>query len=213
MTDRRHETRRIYEELQAAATDADAAGRDVNDGEADGDDAPDDEMSRVQRSEQQALWVDIQVRQAMSAGEFDDLPGSGKPIRGLGGTHDPEWWVKQKLEREQITGLGPPALLLRREDSELDGRLDRETTEAGVRRVVEDFNRRVVEARRQLLGGPPVITATRDADREVANWRERIVARKERQRAALADGSDDAGDGARTVENVQGRRRWWRRGP
>jgi len=207
MNDRRQEARRLYEELQADADDApEPAGGDP------ADEAVDDDLSRIQRSEQQALWVDIQVRQAMSAGEFDDLPGSGQPIRGLGGTHDPEWWVKQKLEREQISGLGPPALLLRREDAELDDRIDREGTEAGVRRVVEDFNRRVVDARRQLLGGPPVITATRDADREVERWRQRIADRKDSQRAALAR-SRGQELGTRQVEQEQGgRRRWWRRG-
>src|SRR5574339_584826 len=108
------------------------------------DDAP------AQRMEQQTLWVDLQVRKAMERGEFDNLPGAGKPIKGLGGTHDPDWWVKNLVERERITGVLPPALALRKEDAELDATLDRETTEEGVRRTVADFNRRVVEARRQL---------------------------------------------------------------
>jgi hypothetical protein len=126
------------------------------------DDAP------AQRMEQQALWVEHQVRRAMDRGDFDDLPGAGKPIKGLGSTHDPEWWVKNLVERERITGVLPPALALRKEDAELDANLDRETTEDGVRRAVADFNRRVVEARRQLQGGPPVITPTRDEDAAVA---------------------------------------------
>ena len=36
------------------------------------------------RIEQQQTWVDLQVRQAMERGDFDDLPGTGKPIRDLG---------------------------------------------------------------------------------------------------------------------------------
>jgi len=55
----------------------------------------------------------------------------------------------------------------------MDETLDRESDEAGVRRVVEDFNARVVDARRQLTGGPPVVTPTRDVDAEVRRWRER----------------------------------------
>ena len=27
-------------------------------------------------------------------GEFDNLPGAGKPLPGLDGTDDPDWWVK-----------------------------------------------------------------------------------------------------------------------
>ncbi len=141
-----------------------------------------DDSAPAQRMEQQTLWVDLQVRRAMERGEFDDLPGAGKPIRGLDGPHDPDWWVKGLIEREQITGVLPPALALRTEDAELAGVLDREATEEGVRRVVGDFNRRVVEARRQLLGGPPVVTATRDVDAELAAWRGRREERRARQR-------------------------------
>ena len=91
--------------------------------------------------------------QGDGAREFDDLPGAGKPIRGLDGNHDPNWWVKSLIEREQITGVLPPALALRKEDAELDGALDREASEDEVRRAVEDFNRRVVDARRRCSAG------------------------------------------------------------
>jgi hypothetical protein len=159
------------------------------------DDAP------AQRMEQKALWVDLQIRRAMERGEFDNLAGAGKPIRGLNGTHDPNWWVKSLIEREQITGVLPPALGLRREDAELDAVIDREGTEEGVRRVVEDFNRRVVDARRQLLGGPPVVTATRDVDQEVVAWRVRLAERRRRQREQLQE----------AVEPPARPRRWFRR--
>ncbi|MGH3496704.1 MAG: DUF1992 domain-containing protein, partial [Nocardioidaceae bacterium] len=147
-----------------------------------------DDSAAGQRLEHQTLWVDLQVRQAMARGEFDNLPGTGKPIRGLGGTHDPDWWVKSLIEREKITGVLPPALGLRKEDAELDAVLDREATEEGVRGIVADFNERVVAARRQLLGGPPVITPTRDAEQEVAAWRER----RDRRRAELRRRRDEA---------------------
>lgn len=168
--------------------------------------AEDDEDLAARRIGQQTLWVDLQVRRAMERGEFDDLPGAGKPIKGLGSTHDPDWWVKNLIERERITGVLPPALALRKEDGELDAVLDRETTEDGVRRVVRDFNRRVVEARRQLQGGPPVITPTRDEDGEVVAWRARRVERRARQRQQLESASAES-----AVREGTGRR-WWRRG-
>ena len=129
------------------------------------------------RIEHQASWVDQQVRVAMAKGEFDNLPGAGKPIRDLGGEHDPDWWVRKLVEREQITGVLPPALALRKEDAELDHVLDKESAEKVVRDLLEDFNRRIVEARRQLQGGPPVITKTRDVAAEVGAWRRRRAAR------------------------------------
>ena len=163
----------------------------------------DDDAARA-RFENQHLWVDLKIRQAMARGEFDNLPGTGKPLR-LPDQHDPDWWVKGLIERERLTGVLPPALALRKEDAELDGALDRETSEEGVRRAVADFNRRVVEARRQLTGGPPVVTPTRDEDAEVAAWRARLVERRERQRRALDEASGASGVPA-------GRRhRWWHR--
>jgi len=138
------------------------------------------------RIREQHLWVDAQVREAMARGDFDDLAGAGQPIRDLGASHDPDWWVKRLVEREQLTGIAPPAILLRREDAELDALLDRETAESEVRRLVADFNRRVVEARRQLQGGPPVVTRTRDVDAEVAAWAARREQRRAAQRALAA---------------------------
>ena len=130
----------------------------------------------------------------MARGDFDDLPGAGKPLGDLGSPHDRDWWLKRLIEREQITGVLPPALMLRKEDAELDAQLDRELAETEVRRIVEDFNRRVVEARRQLQGGPPVVTPTREVDEEVRRWRERQRERTARARAAAraAARSDDA---------------------
>ncbi|MGH1563224.1 DUF1992 domain-containing protein [Mumia sp. DW29H23] len=127
---------------------------------------------------QQASYVDQQIRAAMARGEFDDLPLHGKPIPGLGDAHDPDWWVKRLIDREHITGVLPEALQLRKDDAALDATLDRLGAETAVREAVEAFNRRVVEARRQLRGGPPVITPPRDVDAEVRRWSERRRARR-----------------------------------
>ena len=125
------------------------------------------------RIDQQARWVDLQIQQAMARGEFDDLPGTGKPIKDLGAQHDPDWWVKRLIERERITGVLPPALQLRKDDAELDRRLDRVTSEREVRERVEEFNARVLRARYTPVDGPPLITQPRDVDATVAAWRER----------------------------------------
>jgi hypothetical protein len=149
-----------------------------------------------------AAYVETAIQQAIRRGEFDGLPGAGKPLEGLTGRHDADWWIRRKIEREQLTGLGPPALTLRVEDAEFEARLDRLHRESEVREAVEDFNRRVIEARRQLLGGPPVVTSTRDADGEVRGWRER---RDDRQRRA-AEERERLEDAQRTVRPT-----WWRR--
>jgi hypothetical protein len=150
-----------------------------------------DDNAASQRMEQRTLWAELQVRRAMERGDFDDLPGAGKPLQ-LPDRHDPDWWVKRLIEREKLTGVAPPAIALRKEDAELDEALDREGSEEGVRRVVVDFNRRVVEARRQLQGGPPVVTPLRDADAEVAGWRARRNERRERNRRLVAEEAEAA---------------------
>lgn len=124
-----------------------------------------------------AAFIETAIQVAIRRGEFDDLPGAGKPLEGLGTHHDPDWWIRRKIETENLTGLGPPAILLRSEDRDLDDQLDLLGREPDVRDVLEDFNRRVREARRQLQGGPPVVTSPRDIDAEVVAWAERRAAR------------------------------------
>ena len=124
-----------------------------------------------------AARAEYLVRDAMAQGKFDNLKYAGKPIPGLGDSYDPDWWVKGLIQRENISGLGPAAILLRAEDAELDATLDAQYTEQQARDLLQDFNRRVIDARRQLQGGPPVITKTRDVDEELERWRSRRAAR------------------------------------
>lgn len=136
------------------------------------------EGARDRRLEYQARWVDLQVQRAIEHGEFDNLPGTGKPIPDLDTTHDPDWWLKRLIEREHITGVLPAALALRVEDTGLNDVLDAEPSERHVRELLDDFNARIMAARRQLQGGPPVITPTRDVEAEVAAWRHRRQTRR-----------------------------------
>jgi hypothetical protein len=166
---------------------------------------PDGKAAAAARMAQQHTWVDLQVRQAMDRGDFDDLPGAGKPIKDLGESHDPNWWLKKLVEREHIAVL-PPSLALRKEDAELDETLDRLNTEAEVRRHVTDFNERVVAARYRLPEGPPLVTMPRDVDVTVEAWRDRRTARLAEQRRKARE--------ALATERAEPRRRkrWWRRG-
>ncbi|MBN9177454.1 MAG: DUF1992 domain-containing protein [Microbacterium sp.] len=149
-----------------------------------------------------AAYIETAIQQAIRRGEFDDLPGAGKPIDGLGTHHDPDWWIRRKIQSENIEGLGPPALRLRVEHAEMAERLDALTREADVREHVTDFNARVRRARMQLQGGPPVVTPEHDVDAEVAAWVERRVAR-----AAAATPATDAPHEPR----CEPRRGWFRR--
>lgn len=170
--------------------------------------AQDDRTGRsaaAARMHDKASWVDQQIRVAMARGEFDDLPGQGKPIADLGSQHDPDWWLKKLIEREQISGVLPPALQLRKEDAELDARLDTYNVPTEVRREVEEFNARVIKARYTPVDGPPLITQPRDVDAELAAWTARRAARMAARRTT------QPAPAAGSVVNPV-RRRWFRRG-
>ncbi|MFZ7086480.1 DUF1992 domain-containing protein [Curtobacterium sp. RRHDQ10] len=159
---------------------------------------------RLQGARDMVAQANHLVEQAEAQGAFEHNPLRGRPLPDNDGRHDPDWWIKRFVERENLTGLGPPALALRKEDAELDDRLDGLGTEQAVREAVEDFDARVVEARRQLLGGPPVITRVRDVEVEVSRWLDRREARLAAERSAAAEQA--VADAAE-----RRRRRWWRR--
>ncbi|WP_233205700.1 DUF1992 domain-containing protein [Cryobacterium sp. Y82] len=154
--------------------EADSAATEEND--------PEQNTAGQSMMEARAQYVEMAIQQAIRRGEFDNLPGAGKPLANLERGYDPDWWIRQKIESEKITGLGPPALTLRTENAELDARLDSVQSEAAVTEILRDFNSRVVAARRQLQGGPPVVTPTRDLAEQLDLWRERRAARGEAAR-------------------------------
>lgn len=43
--------------------------------------------------------VEQRIREAMERGEFDDLPGAGKPLPTAGEPYDEMWWVKKFIAR------------------------------------------------------------------------------------------------------------------
>ena len=111
------------------------------------------------------------IREAMERGEFDNLPGQGKPLDLS--DRDPNWWVKGLLEREQLRMPLPTSLQLRREAKEIDETVADCRTESAVRDVVDALNERILDSHRRRVDGPPVITAKVDVDAVVARWRER----------------------------------------
>ena len=115
--------------------------------------------------------LDRQIREAVERGEFENLPGSGRPLPGYGEGYDEEWWLKDLVRRENITGALPTSLMLRREIEELAQTLAKRKTEASVRAYLEDLNERIRRAQRGHVNGPPVVLSTVDVDAAVLAWR------------------------------------------
>ncbi|MFI6027378.1 DUF1992 domain-containing protein [Amycolatopsis magusensis] len=117
-------------------------------------------------------WVDRQIRTAQERGDFDDLPGTGKPLPGLRGPRDEHWWLKDYLRREGVPAgaLLPESLLLRKELERLPEAVRELRTEHEVREHVRVLNHRIAEWMR-MPTGPRVPVGLADADEVVERWR------------------------------------------
>ena len=117
-------------------------------------------------------WTDRLIREAQERGEFDDLPGAGKPIPGIEKPFSAERWAIELVRREggDTSALLPPLLALRRERAALLEALAELPSEAAVRGVVADFNGRLLDQYRLPPVGPQVAVGVLDPDETVATW-------------------------------------------
>lgn len=142
--------------------------------------------------------VDEQIRKAMEAGQFDDLPGAGKPLK-LPPHHDENWWIRSKLRAEGVStdALLPSSLRLRKEIEGLDDAVRGLRDEDTVRALVAELDRRVVDHLRAPTG-PSVPIRRPSADAVVERWREARAASGPTPRPTAPP-------------PPQRRRPWWRR--
>jgi DnaJ homologue, subfamily C, member 28, conserved domain len=115
-------------------------------------------------------WIDAQIRVAREQGAFDNLPGAGKPLPNLGQEYDPLWWVKQLVQREQVSILPPSLELLRKVEKELAA-IEKLDDEATVRRRLAALNVEIAKVNATVVEGPPTRLGTLDVDQIVARWR------------------------------------------
>jgi hypothetical protein len=151
--------------------------------------------------------IDRQIRMAQERGDFDDLPGKGKPLAGLDGPDDENWWVRRFVEREGVPAeaLLPTPLQLRKEAERLPETVRDLPTEEAVRAIVSELNRRIVEWLR-APSGPAVPLRPVNADEIVGTWR----AANERRAASPAP--DTKGGALPEREGADAPRQpWWRR--
>ena len=151
-------------------------------------------------------WVDQQINEAAERGAFDNLPGAGKPLpRGETGG---DAWLRNYLAREGVAAdeLLPTPLKLRKERERLAETVSGLRTEAEVRDVVRDLNRRIMEWRR-IPTGPSIFLSLMGEETMVSRWRQG-------QSAAPATPIPIAAVPARPRTSQPGKpswRRWWHR--
>jgi Domain of unknown function (DUF1992) len=115
-------------------------------------------------------WIDRQIREAEERGEFDDLPGAGRPIRDLDKPFDELWWVRNKLRQEGLSYM-PPSVAMRKEAHDALGAAMRARSETEVRKIIADINDRIREANRKTISGPALMLVPFDVERVVRDWR------------------------------------------
>lgn len=115
------------------------------------------------------------IKRAAQDGEFD-IDDSRERFRNLGkGTWNENSWLRDYVEREKLDAVGAlsPTLALRKEFEGLTQRCEELISEARVRDLVRDYNRRVLDDRRRPVVGPtsPPVAPIVDEETFVAEWR------------------------------------------
>jgi Domain of unknown function (DUF1992) len=152
--------------------------------------------------------VEAQIRSAQERGEFDNLPGAGKPIPGRDLPYDESWWIKSFLEREKLPSdlLLPTPLQLRRRVERLPDEVRDLPTEASVRAYVADLNAEIVSWLRTPTG-PRVVIRPVNADDAVRRWR----ADRDRTAANAVTAAPPVAPAAPQRPRRRWRLSWWRR--
>ncbi|WP_314249597.1 J-domain-containing protein [Streptomyces kutzneri] len=115
-------------------------------------------------------WVDRQIREATERGEFENLPGWGKPLASLDAPYDELWWIRGKMHREGFAVL-PPALALRKEAEDAVEKVRAARSERQVRDVLTEINKKIAAALRMPPPGPPLGLTEFDVEAELETWR------------------------------------------
>jgi hypothetical protein len=115
-------------------------------------------------------WIEAQIRVAREQGAFDNLPGAGKPLPNLDQDYDLSVWVKQLVQREQLSILPPSLELLRKVEKELAA-IEKLRDEAAVRSRVAALNVEIAKVNATVMEGPPTRLGTLDVDKVVLRWR------------------------------------------
>ncbi|MEU0382986.1 DUF1992 domain-containing protein [Streptomyces chartreusis] len=118
-------------------------------------------------------WVDKQIRDAETRGEFERLPGAGQPLPAdVYATYDELWWVKRKMAREGLSVL-PPTLALRKEAEDALQAAYAAPSEQAVRKIIGEINDKIRDMMFKPPPGPPLGKKPYDVEDVVRQWRER----------------------------------------
>lgn len=117
-------------------------------------------------------YVERLIQDAQDRGEFEGLPGAGRPLPDLR-PDDPDWWIKKKMREEGLSSVLPATLTLRGDVPRRLAMLRRLHDEVLLRELLGELNERIREANAKQVTGPPSDVAPVDVEAFVADWRRR----------------------------------------
>lgn len=130
------------------------------------------QMPQRRPGEKWDSFVERLILEAQEAGEFDNLPGFGKPLPDLDEPYDENWWIKDKLRRERLSLL-PPGLQARVDVERAVEGIWSLANEAAVRLEVAAINEKIRRSNYSPAWGPSADLLPLDMDEVLRQWRER----------------------------------------
>ena len=118
-----------------------------------------------------SAWIEHAIREAQENGQFDGLPGRGKPLADQGGRYDPDWWAKQLVQREKLSIL-PPSLAIRGRVQQEIPRILKLRRERDVRIALGKLNDEIARVNRTVTEGPATAVGKIDEESFLVRWRE-----------------------------------------
>lgn len=133
--------------------------------------------------------VERRIVEAMERGEFDNLPGEGKPVHidTPPPVNEDLWWMLKIMRQANVV---PDEIRYRKRIDDLRQRLDAATDERQVIAVVRELNEQIRKLNRMGTNVIPTTLTTFDEADALAQWRRRAGASGEGPSHANDDGSN-----------------------
>lgn len=115
-------------------------------------------------------FADQRIQEALERGEFENVAGTGQPIPGIEQPLDENWWVRKKLEEEQVSVV-PPILAARKQRELVLAEIHSIQHESIVRQKLNELNEMICEAMASHIPGPVDGVLPVDIEATIDQWR------------------------------------------
>lgn len=117
-------------------------------------------------------WTEHLVRRGLEEGELEAPSLHGKPIPSIDQPRDENWWLRRKLQQENVQ-FEVPQLAIRDDGARVLAGIHELDDEEEVRAALEALNERIRHVNRTVISGPPTTVMVLDVETVLADWRAR----------------------------------------